>query len=137
MNISRLWTQKYFSMTKTEVAQIYVDLLAKGDMNAVIDLFSQDGVVHSPIYGLMQASEFYHKLAEDTTSSSIEMDGIFHEKESERIAIYFKYTWTVKSGKQVIFDVVDVITFDEQGKIQELKIIYDTVISRRLVEELS
>lgn len=48
----------------------------------------------------------------------------------------FEYKWTVKSGKIVEFDVVDILDFDKENKIIGLKIIYDTVISRNLVDEM-
>lgn len=121
---------------KKEIAKQYIEFLSKGNAEGVISLFTEKGKVHSPIYGEKGASDFYKTLAEDTLNSELKLNEIFENANSGNIALYFEYTWTVKSGKIVVFDVVDIIEFDNQNKILELKIIYDTVVSRRLVEEM-
>lgn len=118
------------------VAERYMQLLEQGDMASVIQLFSVDGIVSSPIYGTQRAADFYRILAEDTTQSKLKLKGIFEEKEQLKLAVYFEYIWTLRSGKIVQFDVVDILEFDTRNKIQQLTIIYDTVISRQLVKEL-
>jgi hypothetical protein len=67
----------------------------------------------------------------------LKLKGIFEDADSARIALYFEYKWTVKSGKITEFDVVDIFKFNDENKITELKIIYDTVISRNLVDEIN
>lgn len=61
---------------------------------------------------------------------------IIGEAGSDRIALYSEYKWTVKSRKIVERDVVDILDLGNENKIIELKIIYDTVISRDLVAEM-
>ncbi len=119
-----------------EIARNYIDLLEKGDIRGVISLFSNSGVVHSPIYGKKTAIDFYTDLAADTTDSKLTLNGIFEEPNSSRVALYFNYEWTLKNGEIVNFDVVDIIVFDDEGKISELRIIYDTVQSRGMVNSL-
>ena len=121
---------------KKEIAKQYIAFLSEGNVEGVIGLFSESGKVYSPIYGEKNAKEFYRILNDDTLQSELSLKEIFQNEESENIALYFEYKWTVKSGNVVVFDVVDILEFDEQNKIQELKIIYDTVISKRLVEEM-
>ncbi|OJJ15719.1 hypothetical protein BKI52_37345 [marine bacterium AO1-C] len=123
-------------MTKIEVAKKYIDYLAQGNMEEVIALFTNDGQVHSPIYGVKPASQFYTDLSNDTLSSKLTINGIFEESQANRLALYFTYQWTLKSGKIVEFEVVDIITFNETNQITTLKIIYDTYITRQLVGEL-
>jgi len=60
-----------------------------------------------------------------------------NKKDSNNIALYFTYKWTLKSNKIVEFDVVDIIELDSDNKIIKLKIIYDTVVARKLVKELN
>ena len=52
------------------------------------------------------------------------------------IALHFNYHWTLKNNSQVNFEVVDILEFNDNDKIKVLTIIYDTVRSRELVEEL-
>ncbi len=121
---------------KKEIAKQYIEHLSKGNAEGIISLFAENGKVSSPIYGKKGASEFYRTLAEDTLNSELKIIEIFENSDFGKIALHFKYTWTVKSGKIVVFDVIDIIEFDGQNKILELKIIYDTVVSRSLVEEM-
>ncbi|SHJ98507.1 nuclear transport factor 2 family protein [Pseudozobellia thermophila] len=123
-------------MDKREVAKAYITHLGNGNVEEVLALFNADGMVDSPLYGIKRADEFYLELNSDTANSELSLLGIFEEGDSEDIALYFRYKWTLKSNKIVEFDVVDIIGFDDQNKIAKLKIIYDTVVARKLVAEL-
>ena len=121
---------------KKEIAIKYLDYLDKGEIENIIKLFNENGVVDSPIYGIMKANEFYHKLKNDTSNSELHLKGIFEDNDSNKLALYFGYTWTLKNKEEVEFDVVDVIEFDSLNRINKLKIIYDTVLARTLVKQL-
>ena len=123
-------------MTKEEVAQNYLSFLEKNEVDKVISLFAEDGIVESPLYGTMPASKFYKALADDTTTSKLKFDGLFLEKDSNRISLLFDFNWELKDGKRVVFKVVDIIVLNSENKIEKLTIIYDTVHSRSAIEEL-
>lgn len=123
-------------MTKKEIAKQYITHLENGNIEQIIALFNKNGIVDSPLYGIKKAAEFYLELNEDTTNSELSLLGIFEENDSNNIALYFTYKWTLKNNTKVAFDVVDIIEFDKQNKIKKLKIIYDTVIARKLIEQL-
>ena len=122
-------------MTGKEIALKYLKHLENGEVDKVIDLFSSDGIVESPLYGVMNAGEFYRELNNDTANSELELKGIFEQNDSRDLALYFTYTWTLQNGQMTKFDVVDIITLDENYKIERLKIIYDTVVTRKLIGE--
>lgn len=124
-------------MNKTEVANKYLEHLENGNIEKVIDLFNENGIVESPIYGIKKANLFYRELNNDTSNSKLHLKGIFEQNNSNDLALYFTYKWTLKNNKTVEFDVVDIIEFDSENKIIKLKIIYDTVIARKLVNELN
>ena len=117
-------------MTKKEVAKAYLEKLAAGDMDAVVELFSPDGVVQSPIYNRLPAADFYRELAADTRESRLELLGIFEAEADNRLALYFNYHWLMANGQEVHFEVVDILIFNDQNQIEELRIIYDTVQAR-------
>jgi len=121
---------------RKQVAIQYLEFLSKGNVEGIISLFAKNGKVCSPIYGEKGASEFYRELGEDTLNSELKLNEIFENIDSGNVALYFEYKWTIKSGKIIVFDVVDIIELDAQNKIQELKIIYDTVTSRRLLGDM-
>ncbi len=123
-------------MTKKDIAKQYILYLKNGNTNKIIALFNDNGVVDSPLYGIKKAHEFYLELNNDTSSSELFIKGIFEAKDSNQLALYFTYIWTLKDNKKVEFDVVDIIEFDTENKIKLLTIIYDTVIARKLLNEL-
>lgn len=124
-------------MNKSEIAKKYLEHLENGNIEKVINLFSNNGIVESPIYGIKKADEFYRELNNDTSNSELFLKGIFEQNDSNNLALYFTYKWTLKNNEKVEFDVVDIIELDSENKITKLKIIYDTVISRKLVNKLN
>ena len=122
-------------MNKKEIAKEYITLLENGNIAGVLDLFNPNGMVDSPLYGTKKADEFYRELNDDTLNSELYLKGVFEEDQSNTLALYFTYKWTLKNNQKVEFDVVDIITFDEQHKIDKLKIIYDTVVTRKLIKQ--
>ena len=124
-------------MSKKEIGIKYITLLEAGDVDNIIKLFSEQGKVTSPIYGTSNAKGFYEKLKEDTNKSILKLNGVFEDNDTNRIAIYFNYRWTLKNNSQVEFDVVDILEFNNDLKIEHLHIIYDTSKSRELVNKLN
>ncbi|WP_440122295.1 nuclear transport factor 2 family protein [Tenacibaculum sp. Ill] len=124
-------------MNKSEIAKKYLEHLENGNIEKVINLFSNNGIVESPIYGIKKADQFYRELNNDTSNSELFLKGIFEQNDSNNLALYFTYKWTLKNNEKVEFDVVDIIELDYENKITKLKIIYDTVISRKLVNDLN
>jgi hypothetical protein len=125
-----------FVMSKREIAKKYIDYLEQGKTEYITELFSKSGKVTSPIYGTMIARDFYKELNNDTLNSKLELKGIFEEENSNTIALYFNYNWVLKNKKNVKFDVVDIVEFNSKNEIIHLHIIYDTVISRGLVNNI-
>jgi len=123
-------------MTKEEVAQQYLRHLEKGDVDKIISLFTNDAVVISPLYGEQTAKNFYTALQEDTSNSQLKYDGLFIEKDTNRMSLLFEYRWELKNGKIVTFKVVDIIEVNTENKIKKLTIIYDTIHSRKAIEGL-
>ena len=124
-------------MDKKEIANGYLKFLESGNIEQIIDLFNENGIVDSPIYGIKKADEFYRELNDDTSNSELQLKGIFEQSGSNDLALYFTYKWTLRNNQQVEFDVVDIIEFDSKNKIKKLKIIYDTVLARKLVDGLN
>ncbi|MCE7067175.1 nuclear transport factor 2 family protein [Dyadobacter sp. CY326] len=123
-------------MTKKDVATKYIEFLSNGAVEKIVSLFTEDGMVSSPIYGDKLARAFFKELTDDTANSKLTLKRIFDDVGSNALALYFEYEWTVRSGKIVIFDVVDIIEFNTETKIERLKIIYDTVLARKLIEDI-
>ena len=123
-------------MTKTEIAHQYIHFLENDETNKIIKLFAANGKVNSPLYGIKNAKAFYTLLNEDTLNSKLTINSIFENNATNSVALYFTFDWTLKNNKKVIFDVVDIIEFNEANEITLLTIIYDTVVARSLHEDV-
>ena len=123
-------------MKKRIIANQYITYLQSGDIPGVLSLFSQDAIVHSPLYGTQSAAKFYEALSNDTANSELKILGIFEDPNSYQLALYFNYKWTLADDSSVDFDVVDILKFNDEYKITSLKIIYDTVHSRKALNDM-
>ena len=117
---------------------IYFKGLETGNIAMVLDVFAENAFVHSPLYGDQPASVFYTKLFSDTRQSEITLLNIFDSTENNyTAAVHFKYHWILSDGTPTHFECIDVFKFDEQGKIADMTIIYDTAKLRPAFESLS
>lgn len=115
----------------------YFEALESGDTARLTNLFSTGGIVHSPLYGTKTAREFYQGLMTDTMASTISLLNIFINEEKPSIyAAHFRYEWLLTDGNKTSFQCIDVFHFDEQNKITELTIIYDTYKLRSIFNNL-
>jgi ketosteroid isomerase-like protein len=120
-----------------ETIKQYLQGLEKGNTAEIVRLFSANGVVYSPLYGKQPAPVFYKSLFKDTIRSTISLHHVFHEAANPEVAAaHFSYDWQMRDGSEHSFECVDVFHFDETGKIQEMRIIYDTWDTRRTFNEL-
>ena len=124
-------------MKYDETLKKYLQFLEAGDYENLISLFANDAVVYSPLYGKMPADKFYKTVFKDTAESKLTLLNIFSSEEHDTAAIHFQYDWILKDGTQAPFEVVDVCRFSSDGKIEELKIIYDSAKTRPAFEKLS
>ncbi|MEL6391951.1 MAG: nuclear transport factor 2 family protein [Bacteroidota bacterium] len=123
-------------MDKKAIAKAYIQHLARGDLDALLQLFAEGAIVISPVYGQMPYTNFYTTLFADTNNSTLTVKGIYEDALTGFVALHFNYQWTLKNDTKVKFDVVDIIAFDAENRITKLTIIYDTVESRKLVGQL-
>jgi len=120
-----------------ELCKQYLDALNEGNLEKVLSLFAPDAVVVSPLYGEIPATTFYNDLFADTNRSETKLLNIFDSVSgNSSLAIHFHYSWTLKNGKVVNFECVDIIEITpDTKKINKLKIIYDTAPLRAVFNE--
>jgi hypothetical protein len=100
-------------------------------------LFTEDGVVHSPLYGPQPAGEFYPRLFADTSEANLTLRSVMSgtdEAGQPTVGFWFHFDWRLPSGARAPFDVVDIATLGQDGRIKELHIVYDTVDVRPAFE---
>jgi len=124
-------------MDHKESLKKYLQFLEAADYDNLISLFSKDAIVHSPLYGKVPAAKFYKDLLKDTAESKLTLINLFTGENPNTAAVHFQFDWTLSDGTAAPFEVVDVCTFSPDGKIQELKIIYDSAKTRPAFEKLN
>ncbi|MGE3192861.1 MAG: nuclear transport factor 2 family protein [Microbacteriaceae bacterium] len=119
------------------IVAAYLNAVEAGDADAMLALFADGAVVHSPLYGTLPATEFYPLLFADTGSSVLTLLGTMQGTSVDGAALLsflFHFDWTLADGTLAPFDVVDVAELDDAGLISSLRIVYDTVRVRPAFE---
>jgi len=115
----------------------YLRALGDADLPAMLGLFADGAIVHSPLYGDLPATDFYPALFMDTGAATLTPLGSMRgESRSGRpmVSFLFHFDWVLPGGTRAPFDVVDVAELDDAGLITSLRIIYDTVHVRPAFE---
>ena len=109
------------------IVKRYFEGLESANYQSIIQLFTEDAMVKSPLYGIVSAKKFYKELFKDTSQSKLTLLNVFSNESNPSVgAVHFRYDWIMKDGAQTSFECVDVIVLSDCGKIKELTIIYDT-----------
>ena len=114
-------------MSCEEVVRAYLVAMAAGDLDRVLDCFTPDGRVSSPVYGGVPVADFYRQLFADTRSASVDLKRIYESKSGAHLAAHFSYRWERNDGTRTHCDLVDLFDFAPgTQKIAHLTIIFDT-----------
>ncbi len=119
------------------IVAAYLRALAESDLAGMLGLFTADAVVHSPLYGSLPASEFYPQLFADTGSAKLTLLGTMRGTSVEGRALLsflFHFDWVLPNGTAAPFDVVDIAEIDDDGLINSIRVIYDTIDVRPAFE---
>ncbi len=120
-----------------ELVAAYLRALSAADADLAVSLFTDGGLVHSPLYGTQPAAEFYPALFEDTSQANLTLKSVMtgHDQDGAiTVSFWFHFDWRLPSGEAAPFDVVDVATLGPDGRIEQLHIVYDTVDVRPAFE---
>ncbi|MBC3763867.1 nuclear transport factor 2 family protein [Quadrisphaera oryzae] len=115
----------------------YLHALRTADADLAVSLFSDDAVVHSPLYGPLHPRDFYPVLFSDTSASHLQLMGTMSGEDvagARLVSFFFHFDWRLPSGRPAPFDVVDVARLTSDGLIDRLHIVYDTVSVRPAFE---
>ena|SRR3989338_3564541 len=124
-------------MNHKETLKKYLQFLEAADYKNLLSLFSEKAIVYSPLYGKVAAIKFYKDLFKDTSESKLTLLNFFTSEDKNTTAVHFQFDWTLSNGTAAPFEVIDVCKFSPDGKIEELKIIYDSAKTRSAFEKIS
>jgi len=119
------------------IVAAYLQAIRDADADAMLTLFADGAIVHSPLYGTLPATEFYPTLFADTSSAEVTLLGTMRGTSVEGRALLsflFHFDWVLPGGTAAPFDVVDVAELDDAGLISSIRIVYDTVDVRPAFE---
>jgi hypothetical protein len=125
-------------MTPQQLAEAYLDALGGADLAAMLRLFSDAALVHSPLYGPTAASDFFPALFGDTAESRLTLRGVAQGTTPDGtplVSIWFRFDWQLPSGHRASLDVVDVLELAADERIAALHIVYDTADVRPVFEQ--
>ena len=120
-----------------ELVRKYLDALAAADVASLLALFTDDAVVHSPLYGPLPATEFFPTLFADTGESHLTLRSVMQgtdESGALTVSFWFHFDWRLPSGTAAPFDVIDIAQLAPDGRIATLHLVYDTVEVRPAFE---
>jgi ketosteroid isomerase-like protein len=120
------------------LAEAYLGALGSADLTAIIGLFSDGALVHSPLYGPTAATDFFPALFRDTAESRLTLRGVTHGTKADGtalVSIWFHFDWQLPSGRKAPFDVIDMLELTDDGRIASLHIVYDTAQVRPAFEQ--
>lgn len=107
------------------LADDYLTAIAEQDVDGMRRLFAPGGLVHSPLWGTVPASDFYPMLFGETKRAQATVRKVF-AAEDGALAFWFDYVWTLPDGSESAVNAVDVVELAPDGRIQEIFIVYDT-----------
>ena len=119
------------------IVAAYLKALGDADVDGMLALFTEDAVVHSPLYGDRPARDFYPRLFADTSTAELTLLGTMRGTSVDGTALLsflFHFDWTLPHGTSAPFDVVDIAELNDDGLISSIRIIYDTVAVRPAFE---
>ena len=123
-------------MSKLATITAYFHALESKCYDQIIRLFEKEATIHSPLYGVIKAEQFYKKLFNATDNSKISLKNIFiSESNPSCAAAHFLYNWALIDGTLATFECIDIFEFSTNGSISSLKIIYDTYPVRKNFEQ--
>lgn len=124
-------------MDAAELVATYLRAVSTADVDLAVSLFTDDAVVHSPLYGPTAPRTFYPALFAETSAAHLTLLATMqgHDQQgATMISFFFHFDWRLPSGVAAPFDVVDVARLAADGRIDRLHLIYDTVDVRPAFE---
>ena len=125
------------TISADDLVGAYLHALNTADAELAVRLFTEDAVVHSPLYGPRLAKDFYPALFADTSQANLTLKSVMTGTDAAgatTVSFWFHFDWRLPSGAAAPFEVLDVATLGTDDRIQSLHIVYDTVDVRPTFE---
>ena len=103
--------------------QAYADRINAGDRDGVIALFAKGATIEDPVGTPLKTGDAIVEWFTQTVASRTHITAVapIRGSHGNAAALMFDVTFSLDSGQRVLIRSLDVCTFDEQGRITNLK----------------
>lgn len=103
--------------------QAYIDAFERSDLEGIMNLYADDATVEDPVgtdlkSGREEIEAFYRKSLE--TGARLRLSAPIRASHSNSAAMAFEVSLNYQ-GKDMVIHVIDVMTFNEEGKYTSMK----------------
>ncbi|MCV7092242.1 nuclear transport factor 2 family protein [Mycobacterium interjectum] len=116
----------------TETVNRYIELVAKGSADDIVELYADDATVEDPVGGEVhigrQAIRGFYAAVNDVQR---ECELVTLRVAGHEAAFQFRLTMTA-GGHKMVIEPIDVMVFDAQGKVTAMKAYWSAADVRQL-----
>ena len=110
-----------------EMCARYLAAVERRDLEAVLALFTDDGIVVSPLYGEAPARDFFSAFLTDTDGAQLELVDVYEASDPRRFALHLRSRWTLSGGFVTNLDAVDLVELaPDQDRFSRMVVVYDS-----------
>lgn len=106
-----------------KTAKSYFEAFHEGRLDEVLSYFSSAGVVRFGTESEKSAKEFFPETKDLISQVEFETHGIYTSGETTNVLIHFSFTMPSETGEPKTTEAIDIIEFDNSGKIKRVKVI--------------
>ena len=100
----------------------YLELLAKGQADAIADLYATDATVEDPVGGEVHIGrQAIHGFYSNVPGTNNETEIVTLRALGNEVAFFWRLTVDLGDGGKTSIEILSVMTFDDEGKIASMK----------------
>jgi steroid delta-isomerase len=100
----------------------YVELLAKGQADAIADLYATDATVEDPVGGEVHIGrQAIHGFYSNVPGTNNETEVVTLRALGNEVAFFWRLIVDLGEGGKMSIEIISVMTFDDDGKIASMK----------------
>jgi steroid delta-isomerase len=100
----------------------YLELLAKGQADAIADLYATDATVEDPVGGEVHIGrQAIHGFYEGVPGTNNETEVVTLRALGNEVAFFWRLIVDLGEGGKMSIEILSVMTFDDEGNIASMK----------------
>jgi steroid Delta-isomerase len=105
-----------------ETVNRYLELLAKGQADAIADLYATDATVEDPVGGEVHIGrQAIHGFYSNVPGTNNETEVVTLRALGSEVAFFWRLIVDLGEGGKMTIEIISVMTFDDEGKIASMK----------------